>query len=225
MIAADAFDFSGRYVFIATSVLMHRLDESIRPLLEERGGRISRIYTDMTPRPATGDFSPAALPPGFFEKEHVRAVFTTDHSAPPNLVPLSIPLFAFSHAFWFPRPHTEQMLQICPSYVGNADYYLTQDDAAVSLAASPYMPHKCKKHATTPPPTQTPPLTHFSPASHQDAVGSYSILYRSGISNLMISGGAGLRNHTRPRFCTPAVTARMAFRSSWRNAKPSLMRA
>ena len=155
MITADAFDFSGRYVFISSSAYMHRLDESIRPLLEERGGRISRIYTDMTPRPATGDFSPETLPPDFFDKEHVRAAFTLDQSAPTNLVPPEVPLFAFPHAFRFPRPHTEQMLQICPSYVGNVDYYLTQDDAAVSLAASPYMPHKCKKHATAPPPNTT----------------------------------------------------------------------
>ena len=224
MIATDAFDFSGSYVFLANSVYMHRLDESIRPLLEERGGRITRVYTDMTPRPATGDFSPATLPPDFFEKEHVRAAFTLDQSAPINLVPPEVPLLALPHAFWFPRPHTEKLLQTCPSYVGNADYYLTQDDAAVSLAASPYMPLKCKKHATTPPP-QTPPLTHFSPASHQDAAGRSFICCRLAASSLTNSAGAGLRNHTGQRFCIPAATARMAFRSSWRNAKPSSMRA
>ena len=131
MIATDAFDFSGSYVFLANSVYMHRLDESIRPLLEERGGRITRVYTDMTPRPATGDFSPATLPPDFFDKEHVRAAFTLDQSAPINLVPPEVPLLALPHAFWFPPPHTEHMLQIYPSYVGNADYYLTQDGGAV----------------------------------------------------------------------------------------------
>ena len=155
MIATDAFDFSGRYVFIANSVYMHRLDESIRPLLEERGGRITRIYTDMTPRPATGDFSPATLPPDFFDKEHVRAAFTLDQSAPTNLVPPEVPLFAFSHAFWFPRPHTEKLLQTCPSYVGNADYYLTQDNATVSFVASSCMPLKHAINVPPPPPNTT----------------------------------------------------------------------
>ena len=131
MHSATAFDFAGRYVFISSSAYMHRLDESIRPLLEERGGRITRVYTDMTPPSASGDFSPATLPPGFFDKEHVRAAFAPDHFAPPRLVPLSVPLLALPHAFWFPRPHTEHLLQTCPAYVGNADYYLTQDGGAV----------------------------------------------------------------------------------------------
>ena len=203
MIAANAFDFSGKYVFIAPSCYMHRLDESIRPLLEERGGRISRIYSmDVTPNAATGDFSLETLPADFFEKENVRAVFALDAMAPSFLVPQEVPLIAFTHAFWCPVPHSESVLQGCLFYLGNADFYLTQDGAA----------------------THTHTHTRF-PASPPSGGGMCFISCLLGISNLTISAGAGLRNHTRPRFCTPAATTRMAFRSSWKNAKPSSMRA
>ena len=129
MPSATDFDFSGNYVFIASATYMHRLDESIRPLLEERGGQIFRIYTNAAPRIAAGDFALSALPADFFETGAVRAAFTTDAATPPDLVPPTVPLIALPHAFWFPRPQTEALLQDFPSYVGNADYYLTQDSA------------------------------------------------------------------------------------------------
>ena len=43
-------DFSGNYLFVAERLRMHRLDESLRPLLEARGGRI----VSPPPRPTAG---------------------------------------------------------------------------------------------------------------------------------------------------------------------------
>lgn len=130
----DTFDFSGSYAFISTANYHHRLDESIRPLLEERGGRVIRIYTDKEPGAGTDDFCTASLPAGFFSTHHIRAAFTTDLAAPPDCVPSHIPLIALPHAFWFPT-HTDQLLQRYSYYISNADYYLVQDSAR--------LPHPC----------------------------------------------------------------------------------
>ena len=122
----DAFDFSGNYLFVAEKLRMHRLDESLRPLLEARGGRILRLQADGEP-PATPDaWNLRILPPDAFTRYAVRAAFTTDNSAPPDIVPPNVPLIALPHAFW-QTPQTEKLLGDWAAYLGNADYYLTQD--------------------------------------------------------------------------------------------------
>lgn len=125
MPSATDFDFSGNYAFISSEALMHRLDESILPLLKERGGRICRIYTDATPRTATGDFPLSALPADFFHTQAVRAVFCTDNATPPGIVPKQIPLIAIPHASWrFGKQGPSEYIERVPSYLSNCDYYL-----------------------------------------------------------------------------------------------------
>lgn len=119
-------DFSGEYLFVAGISQMHRLDESLRPLLESRGGRIVRLQADRLPVRTSDGWNLADMPADFFARHHFRAAFTTDNSAPRDVVPLSIPLIAMPHAFW-QMPHTENLLMGQPAYLGNADYYLTQD--------------------------------------------------------------------------------------------------
>ena len=119
-------DFSGNYLFVAERLRMHRLDESLRPLLEARGGRIVRLQADGEP-PATSDgWNLLNLPPDFFARHAFRAAFTTDNSAPRDLVPPEMPLIAIPHAFW-ETPQPEKLLGGWAAYLGNADYYLTQD--------------------------------------------------------------------------------------------------
>lgn len=125
---AEACDFSGEYLFVSGCAQMHRLDESIAPLLESRGGRIVRLQADRLPLRDSNDWNLATVPADFFARHAFRAAFTTDNSAPRDLVPLSLPLVALPHAFW-QMPHTERLLTTQPAYVGNADYYLTQDRA------------------------------------------------------------------------------------------------
>lgn len=122
-------DFSGNYLFVTSQRYMHRLDESLQPLLEARGGRIVRLLT--------GVVNKRNLPRGFFAHFAFRAAFTVDCTAPCDLLPSDLPLIAIPHAFW-ERPQTKVMLEEKPSYLGTADYYLTQDDPASSkgLAAS-----------------------------------------------------------------------------------------
>ena len=107
---------------------MHRLDESIAPLLESRKGRILRLQADRLPLREPNDWNLATMPADLFARHPFRAAFTTDNSAPRDLLPLSIPLIAMPHAFW-QMPHTERLLTTQPAYLGNADYYLTQDRA------------------------------------------------------------------------------------------------
>ena len=119
-------DFSGNYLFVAERQRMHRLDESLRPLLEARGGRIVRIQADCDP-PATPDaWNLRDLPQDLFARHAFRAAFTTDNSTPPGLVPPEVPLIAIPHAFW-ETPQSEKLLDGWAAYLGNADYYLTQD--------------------------------------------------------------------------------------------------
>lgn len=125
----EAVDFSGEYLFVAGISQMHRLDESVAPLLESRAGRIVRLQADRLPLRAPNDWNLATMPADLFARHHFRAAFTTDNSAPRDLIPLSIPLIALPHAFW-QMPHTERLLTTQPAYLGNADYYLTQDRAA-----------------------------------------------------------------------------------------------
>lgn len=124
-----SFDFSGEYVFVANRQLMHRLDESIRPLLEARGGRITRIYTDQEGKASASWFTPATLPRDFFDRQAIRAAFTVDYAAPPDLVPLSVPLIGLPHAFWTSPKGQLQTLRDHAFYLGNMDYYLSQDSA------------------------------------------------------------------------------------------------
>lgn len=126
--APDDTDFSGDYLFVAGVSQMHRLDESLRPLLESRGGRIVRLQADILPVRTPDGWNLADMPGDFFGRHRFRAAFTTDNSTPRDLVPLSIPLIAMPHAFWR-MPHTERLLTTQPAYLGNADYYLTQDRA------------------------------------------------------------------------------------------------
>lgn len=123
---ADRFDFSGNYLFVAEQLCMHRLDESLRPLLEARGGRILRLQADCRPLGTPDGWTLQTLPPDFFARHAIRAAFTTDNSAPPDLVPPEVPLIALPHAFW-QTPQTEKLLGDWAAYLGNADYYLTQD--------------------------------------------------------------------------------------------------
>lgn len=129
-----AFDFSGNYLFVAEKLRMHRLDESLSALLESRGGRILRLQADGEP-PATPDaWNLRTLPPDFFARHAIRAAFTTDNSAPPDVVPPDVPLIALPHAFW-QTPQTEKLLGGWAAYLGNADYYLTQDCPAPGAEA------------------------------------------------------------------------------------------
>lgn len=120
------FDFSGNYLFVAEKLRMHRLDESLRPLLEARGGRILRLQADCLPLGTPDGWNLLTLPADFFTRYAVRAAFTTDNSAPPDLVPPDVPLVALPHAFW-ETPQSEKLLGDWAAYLGNADYYLTQD--------------------------------------------------------------------------------------------------
>lgn len=120
------FDFSGNYLFVAEKLRMHRLDESLRPLLEARGGRILRLQADCLPLDTPDGWNLTTLPTDFFARYAVRAAFTTDNSAPPDLVPPDVPLVALPHAFW-ETPQSEKLLGDWAAYLGNADYYLTQD--------------------------------------------------------------------------------------------------
>lgn len=124
-----SFDFSGNYVFVASRRLMHRLDESVRPLLEARGGRIIRIYTDEGDRASSFWFTPATLPQDFFARQAIRAAFTVDYAAPPDLVPLSVPLIGLPHAFWTSPKGQLRSLGEYAFYLANMDYYLSQDRA------------------------------------------------------------------------------------------------
>lgn len=119
-------DFSGNYLFVAERLRMHRLDESLRPLLEARGGRIVRLQADGEPPGTPDSWNLRDLPPDFFSRHAFRAAFTTDNSAPRDLVPPEVPLIAIPHAFW-ETPQTEKLLGGWAAYLGNADYYLTQD--------------------------------------------------------------------------------------------------
>lgn len=123
---ADRFDFSGNYLFVAERLRMHRLDESLRPLLEARGGRIVRLQADDQPSGTPDGWNLLNLPPDFFARHAFRAAFTTDNSAPRALVPPEVPLIAIPHAFW-ETPQSEKILGDWAAYLGNADYYLTQD--------------------------------------------------------------------------------------------------
>lgn len=126
--AGDA-DLSGNYLFVTSQPYMHRLDESLQPLLEARGGRIVRL--------PTGGLSKRNLPQGFFARHAFRAAFTVDCTAPCDLIPSDLPLIAIPHAFWS-RPQTKALLELKPFYLGTTDYYLTQDGpgAAEGLVCS-----------------------------------------------------------------------------------------
>lgn len=126
---ADDFDFSGNYLFVAERLRMHRLDESLRPLLEARGGRIVRLQADGEPLATPDGWNLRNLPQDFFARHAFRAAFTTDNSTPPGLVPPELPLIAIPHAFW-ETPQSEKLLDGWAAYLGNADYYLTQDRPA-----------------------------------------------------------------------------------------------
>lgn len=126
---ADNFDFSGNYLFVAERLRMHRLDESLRPLLEARGGRIVRLQADGEPLATPDGWNLRDLPQDFFARYAFRAAFTTDNSTPPGLVPPEVPLIAIPHAFW-ETPQSEKLLDGWAAYLGNADYYLTQDRPA-----------------------------------------------------------------------------------------------
>lgn len=126
---ADDFDFSGNYLFVAERLRMHRLDESLRPLLEARGGRIVRLQADGEPLATPDGWNLRDLPQDFFARHAFRAAFTTDNSTPPGLVPPEVPLIAIPHAFW-ETPQSEKLLGGWAAYLGNADYYLTQDRPA-----------------------------------------------------------------------------------------------
>lgn len=126
---ADDFDFSGNYLFVAERLRMHRLDESLRPLLEARGGRIVRLQADGEPLATPDGWNLRDLPRDFFAQHAFRAAFTTDNSTPPGLVPPEVPLIAIPHAFW-ETPQSEKLLGGWAAYLGNADYYLTQDRPA-----------------------------------------------------------------------------------------------
>lgn len=125
---SESCDFSGEYLFVSGRSQMHRLDESIAPLLEARGGRIVRLQADALPLRSPNDWNLADMPRDLLDRRRFRAAFTTDNSTPRDLVPLSLPLVAIPHAFW-QMPHTERLLTSEPAYLGNADYYLTQDRA------------------------------------------------------------------------------------------------
>ncbi len=125
-------DFSGNYLFVTSQRYMHRLDESLQPLLEARGGRIVRLLT--------GVVNKRNLPRGFFAHFAFRAAFTVDCTAPCDLLPSDLPLIAIPHAFW-ERPQTKVMLEEKPSYLGTADYYLTQDDAQLEQGEVPELRH------------------------------------------------------------------------------------
>ena len=126
--AGDA-DLSGNYLFVTSQPYMHRLDESLQPLLEARGGRIVRL--------PTGGLSKRNLPQGFFARHAFRAAFTVDCTAPCDLIPSDLPLIAIPHAFWG-MPQTKALLELKPFYLGTTDYYLTQDGpgAAEGLVCS-----------------------------------------------------------------------------------------
>lgn len=131
LLSTDKFDFSGNYVFISSSILMHRLDESIRPLLEKRGGNITRIYTSNPQSLTPEDFSLATLPACFFHTQSIRAVFCTDNCVPPALIPSGIPLIAVPHAFWRTKESDiTTLLKDYPSFLGSCDYYFSQGDVA-----------------------------------------------------------------------------------------------
>ncbi|WP_297226684.1 hypothetical protein [uncultured Desulfovibrio sp.] len=123
---ADDFDFSGDYLFVAERLRMHRLDESLRPLLEARGGRIVRLQADHQALGTPDGWNLLDMPPDFFARHAFRAAFTTDNSTPRDLVPPQLPLIAIPHAFW-ETPQSEKLLGGWAAYLGNADYYLTQD--------------------------------------------------------------------------------------------------
>ena len=126
---ADNFDFSGNYLFVAERLRMHRLDESLRPLLEARGGRIVRLQADGEPLATPDGWNLRICRRIFFARYAFRAAFTTDNSTPPGLVPPEVPLIAIPHAFW-ETPQSEKLLDGWAAYLGNADYYLTQDRPA-----------------------------------------------------------------------------------------------
>lgn len=127
-------DFSGNYLFVAERLRMHRLDESLRPLLEARGGRIVRLQADGEPLATPDGWNLRDLPPDFFTRHAFRAAFTTDNSTPRDLVPPEVPLIAIPHAFW-ETPQTEKLLDGWAAYLGNTDYYLTQDLPCVGSGA------------------------------------------------------------------------------------------
>lgn len=126
---SKSFDFSGNYAFVASWGMMHRLDESIRPLLEARGGRIIRIHTEEGNRASPNWLTPATLPQDFFCRQAIRAAFTVDYAAPPGLVPLTVPLIGLPHAFWTSPKGQLRSLGEYAFYLANMDYYLSQDSA------------------------------------------------------------------------------------------------